>query len=101
MMPFLYNVYKSYRFGRGGHRRRPVGLRQLARVGDLMPAAAAQLHVHPRHPFGRPAFEYHYPHLLDGLEAEAHAGRRREAASSTVGSGESGRSARDTDPTTS
>ena len=32
---------------RGRHRRRPVGPRQLARVGDFLPAAAAQLHVDP------------------------------------------------------
>ena len=36
---------------RGGHRRRPVGPRQLAGMGDLLPATATQLHVHPRHPF--------------------------------------------------
>ena len=29
---------------RGRHRRRPVGPRQLAGVGDVLPAAAAQLH---------------------------------------------------------
>ena len=33
-----------------GHRRRPVGLRELAGMGDLLPAAAAQLHPHPAHP---------------------------------------------------
>ena len=35
---------------RDRHRRRPVGPRQLAGVGDVLPAAAAQLHVHPAHP---------------------------------------------------
>ena len=34
-----------------GHGRRPVGLRTLARVGDLLPAATAQLHVDSAHPF--------------------------------------------------
>ena len=33
--------------GRDGHRGRPVGLRQLAGVGDLVPAATAQLHLDP------------------------------------------------------
>ena len=32
---------------RAGHRGRPVGLRQLAGVGDVLPAAAAQLHLDP------------------------------------------------------
>ena len=39
---------------RAGHRRRPVGLRELAGVGDVLPAAAAQLHLHPAHPVRAP-----------------------------------------------
>ena len=35
---------------RGRHGRRPVGLRQLARVGDHLPAAASQLHRVAAHP---------------------------------------------------
>ena len=37
---------------RAGDRRRPVGLRQLARVGHQLPAAAAQLHRAAPDPFG-------------------------------------------------
>src|SRR5450759_3955406 len=37
---------------RAGRRGRPVGLRQLTRVGDELPAAAAQLHHHPADPLG-------------------------------------------------
>ena len=37
---------------RGGHGRRPVGIRQLAGVGDQLPAAAAQLHRAAPDPFG-------------------------------------------------
>ena len=48
---------------RDGHRRRPVGLRQLAGVGHLLPAAAAQLHLHPADPLRaarvRPALPAH------------------------------------------
>ena len=36
--------------GAAGHGQRPVGLRRVARVGDVVPAAAAQLHVDPAHP---------------------------------------------------
>ncbi|CAI7647292.1 unnamed protein product [Penicillium discolor] len=36
--------------GAEGHGERPLGLRCLAGVGDLVPAAAAQLHVDPAHP---------------------------------------------------
>ena len=37
---------------RGHHRRRPVGLRQLAGVGDQFTAAAAQLHLAAADPVG-------------------------------------------------
>src|SRR5664280_1711390 len=37
---------------RVGRRARPVGLRQLTRVGDELPAATAQLHHHPADPLG-------------------------------------------------
>ncbi len=36
--------------GAEGHGQRPVGLRLIARVGDILPAAASQLHVDPAHP---------------------------------------------------
>ena len=64
----------------------------------------------PRHNFTsiprirseRPAFEYHYPHLLERLEAEAHAGRRHRtlAATESVSVGAEGprMGAKDTEP---
>ena len=42
-LPFLYNVLEVVQDRPGGRGRRPVGLRQLAGVGDQLPAAAAQL----------------------------------------------------------
>ncbi len=33
-----------------GARERPVGLRRLTRMGDVVPAATAQLHLDPAHP---------------------------------------------------
>ena len=44
MLPFALERLQELALRRGRHRRRPVGLRQLAGVGDLLPAAAAQLH---------------------------------------------------------
>jgi len=40
--------------GAARHGGRPVGLRGLARVGDVLPAAASQLQQHPAHPFRAP-----------------------------------------------
>ena len=45
MLPFLYNIYHSYLLRRGGVGRRSMGPRQLPGMGDLLPAAAAQLHL--------------------------------------------------------
>ena len=38
---FLYNVYKTWKYGETGHRRRPMGVCELAGMGDLLPAAPA------------------------------------------------------------
>ena len=51
--------------GAEGHHRRPVGLRPVAGVGDVLPAAAAQLHSSCRGSGpSRPAFDLHYPHTV-------------------------------------
>jgi cytochrome c oxidase subunit 1 len=48
----------------------------------------------------RPAFEAHYPHLLDRLNAEAHAGRRQEPYASELVPGTGPRHGpKDPDPT--
>ena len=52
MLPFLWNVWPLAQTRRAGRCGRPVGLRQLARVGHQLPAAAAQLHHHPADPLG-------------------------------------------------
>ena len=54
MLPFVWNIYKSYKYGEICTADDAVGLRQLARVGHLLPAAAAQLHLHPAHPLRAP-----------------------------------------------
>ena len=51
-LPFLYNVLKSYKYGEVVDRGRPLGPRQLAGVGHVLPAAAAQLHGHAADPLG-------------------------------------------------
>ena len=52
MIPFFLNVFVTARTRTQGDGERPVGLRPLARVGDILPAAASQLHLDPAHPFG-------------------------------------------------
>jgi cytochrome c oxidase subunit 1 len=51
----LYNVYKTWRFGQRVPADGPVGVRELAGVGDLLPAARAQLHPDPADPLRAPS----------------------------------------------
>ncbi len=61
---------------RAGHGRRPVGIRQLAGVGNQLPTAAAQLHRAAAHPLRAPGVRIALP-AHGGAErcAEAHVGR--------------------------
>lgn len=49
MFPFVERL-QELALRRGGHRRRPVGVREFAGVGDKLSAAAAQLHRAASHP---------------------------------------------------
>ena len=60
---------------RAGHGRRPVGLRQLAGVGDQScPPPRHNFTELPRIRSERPAFELHYPHMVERMRDEAHIG---------------------------
>ena len=47
--------------GTEGHGQRSVGLRRIARVGDILPAAATQLHLAPAHPLRAPCVRSESP----------------------------------------
>ena len=64
MLPFLYNVWKTWRTAPLVETDDPWGYGALARVGHLLPAAAAQLHALPRIRSERPAFDLHHPEHL-------------------------------------
>ena len=49
MLPFFIAVWRSFSSPQVTSRR-PLGLGPITRVGDLVPAAAAQLRPHPAHP---------------------------------------------------
>jgi cytochrome c oxidase subunit 1 len=50
-LPFLYNVWKTWRTAPLVSVDDPWGFGRIARVGDVLPAAAAQLRHHPEDPF--------------------------------------------------
>ena len=75
VLPFTWNV-QELALRRAGQRRRPVGLRQLAEMGEQLPAAGHNFTELPRIRSERPAFELHYPHMVERMRAEAHIGRQ-------------------------
>ena len=81
---------------RGHHRGRPVGLRQLAGVGDQLPAAAAQLHLAAADPLRAAGVRAASPAHVERMRSEAHphrdwtAARRRPRSASTCRSEHTG-----------
>ncbi|WP_290059363.1 aa3-type cytochrome oxidase subunit I [Amycolatopsis solani] len=83
VLPFIWNVVKSYRFGQ------PVGVDDPWGYGNSLEWATTS--PPPRHNFldlprirsERPAFELHYPHMVERMRAESHLtkGHPKHAAS--------------------
>src|SRR3954471_1983416 len=71
-----YNMYKSYRYGEVVTADDPWGFGNSLEWATSSPPPRHNFTSIPRIRSERPAFEAHYPHLLERLEAEAHAGRR-------------------------
>jgi cytochrome c oxidase subunit 1 len=85
MLPFLYNCYKSYRYGEIVVADDPWGHGNSLEWATTCPPPRHNFTFIPRIRSERPAFEYHYPHLLERLEAEAHAGRTHAVAGAMAG----------------
>ena len=104
MLPFLYNVYHSYRYGEIATADDPWGHGNSLEWATSCPPPRHNFTSMPRIRSERPAFEAHYPHLLEQLEREAHADKKHRtvhlAGAAAVG-GEGAREGhRDTDPGT-
>ena len=102
ILPFLYNVVHSWRYGELALRDDPWGHGNSLEWATSSPPPRHNFVEIPRIRSERPAFEAHYPHLLERLEAEAHADKRHRlvhaAGAASVG-GEGPRlGQRDTDP---
>ncbi len=79
MVPFLWNVYTSYRYGEVTTADDPWGHGNSLEWVTSSPPPRHNFVFIPKIRSERPAFEYHYPHLLERLEAEAHFGRTHHA----------------------
>jgi cytochrome c oxidase subunit I len=80
MIPFAWNVYRSYRFGEICTVDDAWGFGNSLEWATTSPPPRHNFTSIPRIRSERPAFEYHYPHLLERLKAEAHGGRQSSAS---------------------
>ncbi|MQA34241.1 aa3-type cytochrome oxidase subunit I [Modestobacter roseus] len=78
VIPFVYNVVKSWKHGRLALRDDPWGHGNSLEWATSSPPPRHNFVEIPRIRSERPAFELHYPHLLKQLEDEKHAGKRHE-----------------------
>ncbi len=102
MLPFLWNMYHSYRYGELAPADDPWGHGNSLEWATSSPPPRHNFTWMPRIRSERPAFEAHYPHMIDRLEDEAHGhrpGRRTEVAGAAAIGATGGRGgARDPDP---
>ena len=83
-LPFIWNVFKSYRFGEVVTVDDPWGYGNSLEWATTCPPPRHNFPELPRIRSERPAFELHYPHMVARMRAEAHvgAGHRPETSSS-------------------
>ena len=73
-LPFLWNVFRSYRFGRVVHVDDPWGFGNSLEWATSSPPPRHNFTEMPRIRSERPAFELHYPHYVERFRTEAHVG---------------------------
>ncbi|KZF15978.1 aa3-type cytochrome oxidase subunit I, partial [Rhodococcus sp. EPR-134] len=71
-LPFIWNVFKSYRFGEVVTVDDPWGYGNSLEWATTCPPPRHNFTELPRIRSERPAFELHYPHMVARMRAEAH-----------------------------
>jgi cytochrome c oxidase subunit I len=100
VIPFLYNVAKSWKYGELALRDDPWGHGNSLEWATSSPPPRHNFVEIPKIRSERPAFEAHYPHLLQRLQDEAHAGKRHQPyAGELVGGTGTRQGPNDPDPT--
>ncbi|EWM19191.1 cytochrome c oxidase subunit I [Kutzneria sp. 744] len=95
MLPFIYNVIKSYRYGEVVEVDDPWGFGNSLEWATTCPPPRHNFTSLPRIRSERPAFELHYPHMVGRMRAEAHLGRRYHSRSADTANAATGPSATD------
>jgi len=75
VLPFFWNVFKSWRYGEVGTVDDPWGYGNSLEWATSCPPPSHNFTSLPRIRSERPAFELHYPHLVEQARAEMHVGR--------------------------
>jgi cytochrome c oxidase subunit I len=75
VIPFLYNVVHSWKYGQLALRDDPWGHGNSLEWATSSPPPRHNFVEIPKIRSERPAFEAHYPHLIERLQVEAHAGK--------------------------
>jgi cytochrome c oxidase subunit 1 len=73
-IPFIWNVFKSYRYGRIVTVDDPWGFGNSLEWATSCPPPRHNFTELPRIRSERPAFELHYPHMVERMRDEAHVG---------------------------
>jgi len=76
MLPFIWNVFKSWRYGEIVTVDDPWGYGNSLEWATTCPPPRHNFTALPRIRSERPAFELHYPHMVETLRREAHVGHR-------------------------
>nr|WP_073481009.1 cytochrome c oxidase subunit I [Streptoalloteichus hindustanus] len=74
VLPFLWNVFKSYRYGTPVDVDDPWGFGNSLEWATSCPPPRHNFLALPRIRSERPAFELHYPHMSERMRLEAHVG---------------------------
>jgi len=91
MLPFLWNVFRSWRYGDPADADDPWGFGNSLEWATASPPPRHNFTELPRIRSERPAFELHYPHMVERFREEAHQRPKRRGqqppAPSEVGAG--------------
>ena len=79
MLPFIWNVIKSWRYGEIVTVDDPWGAGNSLEWATSCPPPRHNFLTLPRIRSERPAFELHYPHMSERMRSEAHVGGRTKA----------------------
>ena len=79
MLPFIWNMIKSWRYGEVVTVDDPWGAGSSLEWATSCPPPRHNFETLPRIRSERPAFELHYPHMSERMRSESHVGGRRKS----------------------